>query len=200
MSWSLKRKAHGLLAAEQGTILTRQLMTVSRRPFLQPQVLEFRGIIDKITPILRRTLGEDIELHTTMAPTLGQVNSDPGQLEQVILNLAVNARDAMPQGGLLTVEATQVELQPSLPDQQASIVPGRYIKLVVSDTGTGIDAETQTHIFERGLLVEDAELAPAGAPHTFYVRHGDLFAAACWAASAGAALFALRGRRRGERS
>lgn len=134
--------------AEQGAILTRQLMTVSRKPLLQPQVLEFKGIVNKITPILQRLLGEDIELRTTMDPTLGRVNTDPGQLEQVILNLAVNARDAMPQGGRLTIEATNVELHQPLTNQEAGIAPGEYIKLTVSDTGSGMDAETQSHIFE----------------------------------------------------
>jgi two-component system cell cycle sensor histidine kinase/response regulator CckA len=134
--------------AEQGAILTRQLMTVSRKRLLQPQVLEFKGIVNRITPILQRILGEDIELRTVVDSTLGHVNTDPGQLEQVILNLTVNARDAMPQGGRLTLEAMNVELHETLTNLQAGIAPGEYIKLTVSDTGTGMDAETQSHIFE----------------------------------------------------
>jgi two-component system, cell cycle sensor histidine kinase and response regulator CckA len=133
---------------EQGAILTRQLMTVSRRPLLQPQVLELKSIINKITPILQRILGEDIELRTVVEPTLGRVNTDPGQLEQVILNLTVNARDAMPQGGRLTLEAMNVEVQEPLNDQQVGMAPGEYIKLTVSDTGIGMDADTLSHIFE----------------------------------------------------
>jgi CheY-like chemotaxis protein len=134
--------------AEQGAVLTRQLMTVSRKPSFQPQVLDFKAILSNITPMLRRLLGEDIELITSVTPELGQVTADPGQLEQVILNLAVNARDAMPLGGRLTLEATNVKLDPLLASRLGGIAPGEYIKLTVSDTGSGMDAETQTHIFE----------------------------------------------------
>jgi PAS domain S-box-containing protein len=135
-------------AAEQGAMLTRQLMTVSRKPLLRPQALDCKGIISKILPILQRILGEDIELNTCVDPALGHVTADPGQLEQVILNLAVNARDAMPQGGRLTLEAANVTLDIPLTSQLARIAPGEYIKLAVSDTGCGMDAETQKHIFE----------------------------------------------------
>jgi len=134
--------------AEQGAVLTRQLMTVSGRPLLQPQVLDLKGIISKITPILQRILGEDVELITSVDPALGQVTADPGQIEQVILNLAVNARDAMPQGGRLILEAANVKLDTPLTSRLGGIAPGQYIKFVVSDTGSGMDAETQTHIFE----------------------------------------------------
>jgi PAS domain S-box-containing protein len=134
--------------AEQGAVLTRQLMTVSRKPLLQPQVLDFKGIISNITPILQRILGEDIELITSVDPALGQVTADPGQLEQVILNLAVNARDAMPQDGRLTIEAANVQLDKPLISRLGGIAPGEYVKLVVRDTGAGMDAETQAHIFE----------------------------------------------------
>jgi PAS domain S-box-containing protein len=134
--------------AEQGAVLTRQLMTVSRKPLLQPQALDLKGIISNITPILNRVLGEDIALITTVDPALGQINADPGQLEQVILNLAVNARDAMPQGGRLTLEAANINLDRPLVSRQAGIAPGEYVRFVVSDTGSGMDAETQSHIFE----------------------------------------------------
>jgi two-component system, cell cycle sensor histidine kinase and response regulator CckA len=134
--------------AEQGAMLTRQLMMVSRKPSLQPQVLDFKGIISNITPILQRVIGEDIELTTSVDPTLGHVTADPGQLEQVILNLVVNARDAMPQGGRLTIEATNVEIDESRIGRLSGMAPGGYIKLTVSDTGSGMDAETQAHIFE----------------------------------------------------
>jgi PAS domain S-box-containing protein len=134
--------------AEQGAVLTRQLMMVSRKPSFQPQVLDCTGIISNVTPILKRILGEDIALITSVAPELGQVTVDPGQLEQVILNLAVNARDAMPQGGRLTLEATNVKLDTGQARELGGIPPGKYIKLTVRDTGAGMDAETQTHIFE----------------------------------------------------
>ncbi|HSF33307.1 MAG TPA: response regulator [Candidatus Tectomicrobia bacterium] len=135
-------------AAEQGAMLTRQLMIVSRKPVLQSEVLDFKGIINKITPILQRVLGEDIELTTSVDPTLGYVTADPGQLEQVILNLVVNARDAMPQGGHLTLEAANVEIDEAHIGQLSGMAPGGYIKLTVSDTGSGMDTETQAHIFE----------------------------------------------------
>jgi two-component system, cell cycle sensor histidine kinase and response regulator CckA len=134
--------------AEQGAILTRQLMMVSHKPLLQPQVLDFKGIISNITPILQRVLGEDIELTTSVDPMLGHVTADPGQLEQVILNLVVNARDAMPQGGRLTLEAVNVEIDEPHMGRLLGMAPGEYIKLAVSDTGSGMDAETQAHIFE----------------------------------------------------
>jgi two-component system cell cycle sensor histidine kinase/response regulator CckA len=134
--------------AEQGAVLTRQLMMVSRKPSFQLQVLDFKGIISNITPILQRILGEDVELITSVAPELGQVSADPGQLEQVILNLAVNARDAMPQGGRLTLEAANVKLDIGRASGLGGIAPGKYIKFAVSDTGAGMDAETLTHIFE----------------------------------------------------
>jgi two-component system, cell cycle sensor histidine kinase and response regulator CckA len=134
--------------AEQGALLTRQLMTVSRKPLLQPQVVDCKGIISNITPILQRILGEDIELITFVDHALGHVAADPGQLEQVILNLAVNARDAMPQGGRLIVEAANVTLETPLTSRLGESAPGEYIKLTVSDTGLGMDAETQRHIFE----------------------------------------------------
>jgi PAS domain S-box-containing protein len=134
--------------AEQGAVLTRQLMTLSRKPLLQPQVLDCKHIISNMAPILQRILGEDIELITSVDATLGYVTADPGQLEQVILNLAVNARDAMPQGGRLTLEATNARMDTPLTGQLEDIAPGEYIKLVVSDTGSGIEPATQLHIFE----------------------------------------------------
>jgi PAS domain S-box-containing protein len=134
--------------AEQGAMLTRQLMMVNRKPSFQPQVADFKGIISNITPMLRRLLGEDIELITSVTPGLGQVTADPGQLEQVILNLAVNARDAMPQGGRLTLEAANVMLDALLASRMEGVAPGEYIKLMVGDTGSGMDAETLAHIFE----------------------------------------------------
>ena len=134
--------------SEQGAVLTRQLMTVSRKPSSQSQVLDFEGIICNIIPMLRRVLGEDIALITSVAQGLGPVSADSGQLEQVILNLAVNARDAMPQGGRLILEAVNVELDAPLATRLGGMAPGQYIRLTVSDTGSGMDAETQTHIFE----------------------------------------------------
>src|ERR687895_79844 len=129
-------------------MLTRQLMALSRKPLLQPQVLDLKGIISGITPILQRILGEDIELITTVDPALRRVNADPGQLEQVILNLAVNARDAMPQGGTLTIETANVELDDTYAERHAVVEPGSYVFLAVTDTGCGMDRATQARIFE----------------------------------------------------
>jgi PAS domain S-box-containing protein len=134
--------------SEQGTVLTRQLMTVSRKPSFQPQVLDFESIMSNIIPILRRLVGEDIELIASVTPGLGQVTADSGQLEQVILNLVVNARDAMPHGGRLVLEAVSVTLDAALASRLGGMAPGEYIRLAVNDTGLGMDAETQTHIFE----------------------------------------------------
>jgi CheY-like chemotaxis protein len=134
--------------AEQGAMLTRQLMMVGRKPLLQPQVQDLKGIISNITPMLQRLLGEDIVLTTAVNPALGHVTAEPGQLEQVILNLAVNARDAMPQGGCLTIEADNITLDMPQVIRLGGMAPGEYLQLVVSDSGCGMDAETQGHIYE----------------------------------------------------
>jgi two-component system cell cycle sensor histidine kinase/response regulator CckA len=130
-------------AAEQGAILTRQLMEVSRQQLAQPQRLDLKGMLSKIAPLLQHILGEDIELRTTVDPTLGQISADSSQLEQVILNLAVNARDAMPRGGHLTIEATNIALHQPFTSQETSIPPGDYVKLTVSDRSTSRDVAAQ---------------------------------------------------------
>jgi two-component system, cell cycle sensor histidine kinase and response regulator CckA len=135
-------------AAEQGAILTRQLMAVSRQQLSQPQRLDLKSMLGKITPLLQHILGEDIELRTTVDPTLGQISADSSQLEQVILNLAVNARDAMPRGGHLTIDAANVVLHHPLASQQTPIPPGDYVKLTVSDSGTGLGGAAQAPIVE----------------------------------------------------
>jgi len=131
-----------------GALLTKHLLAFSRRKALVPQVLDLRGAIDAVDPILRRLLGEDIELEVRCSEEVCPVKADPGQLQQVVLNLAANARDAMPRGGQLTIEVKTVELDESYTRQHPSIKPGRYEMLAVSDTGTGMDAETATHLFE----------------------------------------------------
>jgi two-component system cell cycle sensor histidine kinase/response regulator CckA len=134
--------------ADQGAILTRQLMAIGRKQPLQPQVVDVRSIIGNLIPILQRLLGEDIALSTTVDPALGCVNADPGQLEQVVLNLAVNARDAMPQGGQLSIEAANVELDAASACDLGGLAPGPYIRLRVRDTGCGMGADVLAHIFE----------------------------------------------------
>jgi CheY-like chemotaxis protein len=115
---------------------------------LQLQVLDLTSLLTSVEEMLRRTIGEDIELVMSLPPGLGHVKADPGQIEQVIMNLAVNARDAMPQGGQLTLEAANVELDSSYVSSHESVLPGPYVMLAVSDAGIGMDAETQAHMFE----------------------------------------------------
>jgi len=126
-------------AGERAATLTRQLLSHSRRQVLQPKPLNLNQLLTGMEPMLRRLIGEDIELCFAPALDIGQVNADPGQIEQVVMNLAVNARDAMPHGGVLTIETS---------DAQVATNTGNYIALIVSDNGSGMDAETRTHLFD----------------------------------------------------
>jgi CheY-like chemotaxis protein len=135
-------------AGDRAAYLTRQLLAFSRKQVLQPQILDLNSLVMNVDQMLRRVIGEDIELVTHLPPGLGRVKADPGQIEQVIMNLAVNARDAMPQGGQLTLEAANVELDSTYARSHESVLPGHYVMLAMTDTGTGMDAETQAHIFE----------------------------------------------------
>ena len=137
-----------VLAADRAAELTGQLLAFSRRQVLQPQVLDPAAIVAGIAPLLRRLLGEHIALETHAMPGLGHVKVDPSQFEQVIVNLAVNARDAMPEGGRLTIETANVDLDDAYAAAHADVTPGPYVALVVSDTGIGMDAATQARIFE----------------------------------------------------
>jgi PAS domain S-box-containing protein len=135
-------------AGERAAALTRQLLAFSRKQVLKPQVLDLNNLLTNVDQMLRRVIGEDIELVTHLPPGLGRVKADPGQIEQVLMNLAVNARDAMSQGGQLTLEAANVELDSHYARSHESVVPGHYVMLAMTDTGMGMDAETQAHIFE----------------------------------------------------
>ncbi len=137
------RKA-GTSAAE----LTRQLLAFSRQQMLQPHVLDLKQIVERAQVLLTRLIGENIELSVLVEPSLWNVKADPGQIEQVLLNLAVNARDAMPQGGRLTIEARNVELDASYVKDHQQVIAGPYVMLVVEDTGSGMDRETQSRIFD----------------------------------------------------
>ena len=135
-------------AGERAADLTRQLLAFSRRQLLQPRVLALNSLIADSIKMLKRLLGEDIELVTLLDPELGHVKADAGQMDQVILNLALNARDAMPQGGKLTLETRNVILQEEYAQKHFSLQPGSYIMLAISDIGCGMDAQTLSHIFE----------------------------------------------------
>ncbi|MHB8959245.1 MAG: hybrid sensor histidine kinase/response regulator [Candidatus Limnocylindrales bacterium] len=128
--------------------LTRQLLAFGRRQVFQQRVLDLNAIITGIAPMLGRALGEDVELTTRLQADLGTVRADPGQLEQVLLNLAVNARDAMPEGGTLTITTGRAELSEADRRSHVSVVPGPYVVVTVTDTGTGMDEEVQRHLFE----------------------------------------------------
>src|SRR5947209_139746 len=135
-------------AAERATSLTRQLLAFSRKQMPTPKILDLNALETDNLKMLTRLIGEDIDLVMVPATELGPVKADPGQIEQVILNLAVNARDAMPQGGKLTIETSNVTLDESYTRFHAGVRPGEYVMLAISDTGSGMDAETQSHIFE----------------------------------------------------
>jgi PAS domain S-box-containing protein len=135
-------------AADRATSLTRQVLAFSRRQVLDMRVLDLNAIITDMEKMLRRVIGEDIELVTFLADKLGTVKTDPGWIEQVIMNLAVNARDAMPSGGKLIIETVNAELDESHARSHVVGKPGRYVKLSVSDTGKGMAPEVREHLFE----------------------------------------------------
>jgi PAS domain S-box-containing protein len=135
-------------AAGRATSLTRQLLAFSRKQMLAPKVLDLNGVVTENLKMLTRVIGEDIDLVMVPAVELGSVRADVGQIEQVIMNLAVNARDAMPAGGKLTIETSNVSLDEEYARFHAPLRPGNYVMLAISDTGAGMDSETQSHIFE----------------------------------------------------
>ncbi|MGH7388003.1 MAG: PAS domain S-box protein [Candidatus Rokuibacteriota bacterium] len=135
-------------AAERGASLTRQLLAFSRRQVLQPKILDIHGVLADLEPILRRLLGETIDLVIRPAAARATIEADRGQLEQVVLNLVVNARDAMPRGGQLTLETASLHVDEDAAGIARGSGPGDYVLLAVRDTGHGMTAETRTHIFE----------------------------------------------------
>ena len=137
-----------LLAGERAATLTRQLLAFGRRQVLQPRALNLNESIEELRSMLGRLIGEDVLLRTVLDPDLGLVRADPSQLTQVLMNLAVNARDAMPHGGTLTLETCNVTLDETFAAAHEGVRAGPHVMLSVSDTGAGMDAETQAHLFE----------------------------------------------------
>jgi PAS domain S-box-containing protein len=135
-------------AAGRASSLTRQLLAFSRKQMLAPKILDLNGVVTENLKMLTRVIGEDIDLVMVPAALLGAVRADAGQIEQVIMNLAVNARDAMPSGGKLTIETSNVSLDEDYARFHAPLQPGEYVMLAISDTGAGMDSETQSRIFE----------------------------------------------------
>jgi PAS domain S-box-containing protein len=144
-------------ATQRATSLTRQLLAFSRKQMLTPKVLDMNEVVAENLKMLTRMIGEDIDLVMVPGPALGAVRADPGQIDQVIMNLAVNARDAMPQGGKLTIETANVALDESFARMHSPIIPGDYVMLAISDTGVGMDIETQTRIFEPFFTTKGAK-------------------------------------------
>ncbi|MBA4392892.1 MAG: hypothetical protein C0407_05000 [Desulfobacca sp.] len=136
------------LAAERAAVLTRQLLAFSRKQVLQPEIVNLNEVVLDVKKMLDRLIGEDIELETFLISDLGRVEADVGQLEQVIINLAVNARDAMPRGGRLTIETANIDLDEVYAAGHLGVTPGSYVMLSVSDNGFGMSPEVQTHIFD----------------------------------------------------
>ncbi|MEK7751683.1 MAG: ATP-binding protein, partial [Acidobacteriota bacterium] len=135
-------------AGERAAGLTSQLLAFSRKQVLEPRVLDLNRVVGEMRPMLERLVGEDVQVRVELSKEAGMVRADPHQLEQVIMNLVVNARDAMPQGGKLLIETDLVELDPIYARAHPEARAGRYVRLAVSDTGVGMDAVTRRQIFE----------------------------------------------------
>jgi PAS domain S-box-containing protein len=154
-------KQHGYVAAildaaERATGLTRQLLAFSRQEVVQARVLDLNAITAGSERMLQRLLGEDIEVRSVLAKELGHVRADPQQIQQILMNLVVNARDAMPKGGRLTIETADAELDPEYVRRHPAVEPGQYVMLAVSDTGHGMTPEVQAHMFEPFFTTKEA--------------------------------------------
>jgi PAS domain S-box-containing protein len=142
-------------AAQRAADLTRQLLAFARRQIIEPRIVDLNGLVLNVDRMLRRLLGEDIELATVPDPRLWRVRIDPGQFEQVLVNLAVNARDAMPEGGRLLIETSNVVLDADFARNYMTVLPGPHVLLAVSDTGVGMDQDVLAHIFEPFFTTKD---------------------------------------------
>ena len=144
------------LAGQRAAGLTRQLLAFSRKQLMQPRVLNLNHLISNLHNMLIRMIGEDIDLRLNLYSNLGHISADPGQVEQIIMNLAVNARDAMPFGGKLSIETADVYLDEAYAREHISVVPGPFVMLAVNDSGVGMDEETRKHIFEPFFTTKEA--------------------------------------------
>jgi signal transduction histidine kinase/FixJ family two-component response regulator len=135
-------------ASERAASLTRQLLAFSRKQVMQPKVFDVNSVVTELEKMLQRMIGEDIELRVNLQPDLANIKADPVQLEQVIMNLVVNARDAMPKGGKLSIETSNIYLDQTYANDHMSVEPGKYVMLAISDTGCGMSKETRQRIFE----------------------------------------------------
>jgi len=135
-------------AGQHAASLTSQLLAFGRKQILQPEVFDLNTIIDQMSSMLRRLISESIELVTITQPGLGRINADPGQIQQIIMNLAVNARDAMLEGGSLTIETADVNFDEEYVREHPTVKAGPYVMLAISDNGSGMDADTKSHLFE----------------------------------------------------
>jgi len=144
----LQQLEHISKAADQAASLTRQLLAFSRKQVMQPKIFNLNTLVWNAEKMLRRLISEDVEMITAASKNLGVIKADPGQMEQVILNLVINARDAMPGGGKLTLETANVEFDANYAHSHLGAQPGHYVMLSVTDSGVGMDEETQSHIFE----------------------------------------------------
>ncbi len=135
-------------ASDRAATLTRQLLAFSRKTILAPQILNLNDQLAGIEKMLARLIGEDIEMRMVLEPALGAVQADPGHIEQIVMNLVSNARDAMPRGGKLTLETANVFLDQDYARRHADVTPGQYVMLAVTDNGQGMDAATQARVFE----------------------------------------------------
>ncbi|PYX32066.1 MAG: hypothetical protein DMG77_04425 [Acidobacteria bacterium] len=142
---------------ESAASLTRQLLSFARKHVFSPQVIDLNALVGEMSKMLRGLLGEEMELAVKLDPWLGSISADPGQLEQVIMNLVVNARDAMPQGGRLGIETANMNVQDGSARHHAVVPAGKYVRLTVSDSGIGMDSETQSHIFEPFFTTKSKE-------------------------------------------
>ncbi|MGH9669922.1 MAG: ATP-binding protein, partial [Terriglobales bacterium] len=155
-------------AADQAVAVTQQLLAFSRKQVLAPKVLDLNSIILGMGKMLPRLIPEDIELSILPAAELGLVKADPTQIQQVIMNLVLNARDSMPRGGKLSIETSNVELGKDYAFWHVSVVPGPYVMLAVTDTGQGMDAETQARIFEPFFTTKEKGKGPGLGLATVY--------------------------------